>query len=142
MRGLTFMESIARNVERSATIRRVTVKAFGEPEQLAGETVKAPQPGPGQLLVDVEAAGVNYLDVYQRSGTSKVPLPYTPGLEGVGRIAQLGEGIESGEGLSVGQRIAWINVPGCYASQVLVPATQAIQYLIRSPRSRCCCSKA
>jgi NADPH:quinone reductase len=60
------------------------------------------------------------------SGTFKAPLPHTPGFEGVGRIAKLGEGIESREGLGIGKRIAWINVPGSYASQVLVPATQAI----------------
>jgi NADPH2:quinone reductase len=53
-------------------MRRVIIKTFGGLEQLPPETVEAPRPGPGQLLVDIEAAGVNYLDVYQRSGTSKV----------------------------------------------------------------------
>jgi NADPH:quinone reductase len=60
------MKPIEKIAERSATIRRVTVKTFGGPEQLAVEMVEAAQPGPGQLLVDMEAAGVNYLDVYQR----------------------------------------------------------------------------
>jgi NADPH2:quinone reductase len=71
------------------------------------------------LLVDVEAAGINYLDVYQRSGRYKLPLPYTPGFEGVGRVRQVGAGVS---GFEVGQRVAWINALGSYASQVVVQA--------------------
>jgi NADPH:quinone reductase len=68
-----------------ATMRRVVVKAFGGPEQLTVEpAADAPRPGPGQVLVEVEAAGVNYLDVMQRKGAPKRPLPYTPGLEASG----------------------------------------------------------
>lgn len=109
-------------------MRRVTVDAFGGPDQLV---LQSPSDrlhlGPGQLLVDVEAAGVNYLDVYQRSGVLKVPLPYTPGLEGVGRVREIGEGVDDPSGtVSVGRRVAWINVAGSYADQVIVPADQAI----------------
>jgi NADPH:quinone reductase-like Zn-dependent oxidoreductase len=93
-------------------------------------TTQAPdgiRPDPGQLLVDVEAAGVNYLDVYQRKGISKVELPYTPGLEGVGRVREVGQGIGSDtDRLEPGRRVAWINVLGSYAEQVVVPAAQAI----------------
>ncbi len=108
--------------------RRVVVKAFGGAEQLSVETpVDLPRPGPGQLLVDVEAAGVNYLDVMQRKGISKLSLPFTPGLEGVGRVREVGVTVDSATGqLVVGQRAAWINVPGSYASQVVVPADRAI----------------
>ena len=83
--------------------------------------------GPGQLLVDVKACGVNYLDVYQRSGRYNLTLPYTPGFEGVGRVRQVGEpsGSVAG-GFELGQRIAWINAFGSYASQVVVPTAQAI----------------
>jgi NADPH:quinone reductase len=78
-------------------------------------------------VVDVEAAGVNYIDVYQRNGFGTLPLPYTPGLEGVGRVREGGEGVDTATGaLSIGQRVAWINVLGSYADQVLVPAAQAI----------------
>jgi NADPH:quinone reductase len=109
-------------------MRRVVVKAFGGPEQLTIEqAAEAPRTAPGQVLVDVEAAGVNYLDVYQRQGTSKVSLPFTPGLEGVGRVRAVGEGIDSTTGnLAIGRRVAWINVPGSYVDQLLVPAEQAI----------------
>jgi NADPH2:quinone reductase len=70
-------------------MRRVVVKAFGGAEELTVEPIaQTPSPGPGQVLVEVEAAGVNYIDVVQRKGTPKVPLPYTPALEGVGRVAE------------------------------------------------------
>lgn len=117
-------------MEKLRTVRRVRVQAFGGPEQLTVETLaEAPKVGPGQLLVDVEVCGINYLDVYQRSGEGahKAALPFTPGLEGVGRVREVGE---SDDGtlatLKVGQRVAWINVPGSYASHVVVPAALAI----------------
>ena len=73
-------------------VRRVVLSAFGKPEQLTLETVAEPRLiAPSELLVDVEASGINYLDVYQRSGMYQLPLPYTPGFEGVGRIRELGE---------------------------------------------------
>jgi NADPH2:quinone reductase len=76
----------------------------------------------------VEAAGVNYLDVIQRKGISKLPLPFTPGLEGVVRVRDVGELIGGATGkLAVGQRVAWINVPGSYANQVVIPSDRAIR---------------
>lgn len=105
-------------------MRRVMVKAFGGPEQLTIELADVPRPGPGQVLVDVEAAGVNYVDVYQRKGISKVSLPYTPGFEGVGRVRETGEEVDAA--LTAGRRVAWINVFGSYADQVTIPAAQAI----------------
>lgn len=105
-------------------MRRVMVKAFGGPEQITVESADVPRPGPGQVVVDVEAAGVNYIDVYQRKGIYKVPLPYTPGLEGVGRVRETGEGVDSA--LTAGRRVAWITVMGSYSGQFLIPAAQAI----------------
>jgi NADPH2:quinone reductase len=109
-------------------MRRVKVNALGGPEQLTVEpAAESPRPGPGQMLVEVEAAGVNYIDVYQRKGIYKLPLPFTPGLEGVGRVRKVGEGgDEAVSNLVVGQRVAWINVLGSYASHLLVPVGQAI----------------
>src|SRR4051812_41679789 len=116
------------DMEKSTTMRRVTVKVFGGAEQLTVEpAAEGPRPGPGQVLVDVEAAGVNYIDVYQRKGIFKLPLPYTPGLEGVGRVREVGQGVnDTTASLTVGRRVAWINVLGSYAGQVLVPAAEAI----------------
>jgi NADPH2:quinone reductase len=87
---------------------------------------QAPRPGPGELLVDVEAAGINYLDVYLRRGTHGATLPLFPGLEGVGRIRDVGEGVNASGVLAVGRRVAWIDVPGSYATQVVVAAARAI----------------
>lgn len=105
-------------------VRRMVVRAFGAPDQLTLESAAGPlSVGPEDLLVDVEACGINYLDVYQRIGTYKLPLPYTPGFEGVGHVRQVGGKVS---GLAVGQRVAWINVLGSYASELVVPANRAI----------------
>lgn len=107
-------------------MRQVIVRAFGGPEQLTvQEAAEGPRAGSGDLLVDLEAAGVNYLDVMQRKGIGSLPLPFTPGLEGVGRIREVGEDLGA-TGFKVGQRVAWIDVRGSYADQLLVPAAQAI----------------
>jgi len=102
-------------------MQRVIVQALGGPEQLLLESaVEAPQPVAGEVLVDVEAAGVNFLDINLRKGAGvhAVLAPFTPGLEGVGRIRAVGAGVS----LTVGQRVAWINVRGSYASQLTIPA--------------------
>ena len=105
-------------------MRRVIIKEYGGPDVLTAETVEEEyRPGPGQVLVDVEAAGVNYLDVMQRVGVITLPLPYTPGLEGVGRVRAVGDNAHR---ITVGQRVAWVNVRGSYASQVLAPASQVV----------------
>ncbi|MDN3563594.1 DUF1330 domain-containing protein [Paeniroseomonas aquatica] len=87
------------------------------------ETGEAPVPGPGQILVEVEAAGVNFLDVMQRKGHGRTP-PFVPGLEGVGRVAAVGEGTAGAP--AIGTRVAWIVAPGSYAERVIVPAERAI----------------
>jgi NADPH2:quinone reductase len=107
----------------AGTFRRIAVREFGGPEQLRVELVgDPPHPGPGELLVDVEAAGINYLDVYQRKGGHGAPSPFLPGLEGVGRVRAAGDGAA----IPVGSRVAWIDVRGSYASQVIVRAERAI----------------
>jgi NADPH:quinone reductase len=105
-------------------MRKVQINQIGGPEQL--ELVDAPPPQwtENELLVEVEAAGINYVDVYQRKGIYPLPLPYTPGLEGVGHIAALGSKVT---GYEVGDRIAWVNGIGSYAEQLVLPAAQAIK---------------
>ena len=104
-------------------MQKVLVTEYGRPEVLRSVSVDAPRPQAGQVVIDVEAAGVNYVDVYQRSGLYGVPTPYTPGFEGVGKIRELGPGVES---LKVGSQVAWINSLGSYADQISLPAAQAI----------------
>ncbi|MDN5655884.1 MAG: alcohol dehydrogenase catalytic domain-containing protein, partial [Kocuria sp.] len=89
----------------------------GGPEVLEFSEIETPQAGPGEVLVDVEAAGVNFIDTYRRSGVYPMDYPHVVGSEGTGRIAAVSEGVES---FSVGDRVAWHEGPGSYATQVVV----------------------
>lgn len=84
-----------------------------------------PVPGPGQAVVEVAYAGVNFMDIGVRQGMAwkTDPDPKTLGVEGSGRVIALGEGVE---GLRVGQRVAWVYVPGSYAQRVLAPASALV----------------
>ncbi len=82
-----------------------------------------PKPGPGTVVVDVAASGVNFMDVGIRRGTLEVPLPHVLGVEGAGRVVELGDGVTD---LVVGQRVAWVYVPGSYAQRVVGPATSFV----------------
>ena len=104
-------------------MKAIRIHEYGGPETLRLEDLPAPSAGPGQVLVRVAAAGVNYIDIYQRSGQYKVALPYTLGLEGAGEVEALGPGVT---GFQRGQRVAWTNVPGSYATQALVPADKLV----------------
>ncbi|MFI9744627.1 quinone oxidoreductase family protein [Streptomyces sp. NPDC052494] len=101
----------------------VQVRRTGGPEVLEVAEVEIGTPGPGELLVDVAAAGVNYIDTYQRSGLYPVPLPYILGLEGAGTVVAVGPDVR---GFSEGDRVAWQGVPGGYAQRALVPADLAV----------------
>lgn len=105
-------------------MRKVIVSKTGGPEVLEVVTAEKPTVKPGEVLVDVEAAGVNYVDVYLRNGAvNYMSLPFVPGFEGVGTIRELGAGVTT---LTVGKRVSWINAPGSYAEQITLPAEQAI----------------
>jgi NADPH2:quinone reductase len=111
---------------RTEAMRAVVVKEHGGPEVLEVADVPAPVPGPGELLVDVAAAGVNFMDVYVRVGRSgpyRLPTPFTPGQEGAGTVGAVGEGVTE---FAVGDRVAWADVPGSYAERVVVPAARAV----------------
>jgi NADPH2:quinone reductase len=104
-------------------MRAHQITQYGGPDALRLQELPTPIPGPGQILVRLEAAGVNFIDVYQRSGQYKVPLPYVMGLEGAGVVEAVGPGVAQ---FSVGARVAWTNVPGSYATHALVPAEKAV----------------
>src|SRR5215470_7335702 len=104
-------------------MRVIRVESYGGPEVLQVGDLEPPHPGPDQVLVDVAASGVNYVDTYQRSGTYQVPLPFVPGAEGAGTVVAAGQGVTD---LKVGDRVCWAAAPGSYAEQVLVPADKAI----------------
>ncbi|MGH3759400.1 quinone oxidoreductase family protein [Actinophytocola sp.] len=100
----------------------VVVRATGGPEMLEFTQVDVPAPGPGALLVDVAAAGVNYLDTYHRRGLYPKDLPFTPGNEGAGVVRAVGPDVTD---FSVGDRVAWADVAGSYAQQAVVPVDKA-----------------
>ncbi|WP_158889983.1 quinone oxidoreductase family protein [Amycolatopsis anabasis] len=102
----------------------VQVRQTGGPEVLEVAEVETGEPGPRELLVDVAAAGVNYIDTYQRAGIYPIPLPHTLGLEGAGQIAAVGSDVN---GFAPGDRVAWQGVPGSYAQRALVPADSAVR---------------
>ncbi|MBO8195399.1 quinone oxidoreductase [Streptomyces oryzae] len=106
-------------------MRAVLVREHGGPEVLRVTEVPDPRPGPGELLVAVEAAGVNFIDVYRRSGVYPGGLPLVPGVETAGTVLAVGEG--TGEGPRAGERVAWANQPGGYAEQAVVPAHRVVR---------------
>jgi NADPH2:quinone reductase len=95
-------------------MRAVRITEHGGPEVLEVVNVPPPEPDPGQLLVDLAAAGVNYRDVYEREGGYGGELPAIIGAEGAGRVA------------GGGDRLAWVSAPGSYAEQVVVDAERAV----------------
>jgi NADPH2:quinone reductase len=99
------------------------VNANGGPEVLKLEDLPDPKPGAGQALVRVEAAGLNFIDVYQRMGVYKIPLPFTLGQEGGGTVDAIGEGVTA---LKPGDRVAWTSILGSYADRVVVPADRLV----------------
>jgi len=104
-------------------VRAVQVSRHGGPEVLEVADVPRPEPGPGQVLVEVAAAGVNYIDTYRRSGLYKVPTPFVVGSEGAGTVRAVGEGVAD---LPEGTLVAWKDAPGSYAEYVVVDAAEAI----------------
>lgn len=107
-------------------MRAVVITRSGGPEVLELREEPDPVPGPNELLVAVEAAGVNYRDVYERVGGGAYDaVPGTiAGVEGAGTVASLGDGVA---GFSVGDRVAWVSAQGSYAELVLVAADRAVR---------------
>jgi NADPH:quinone reductase len=104
-------------------VRTIEISTAGGPEVLIPTELPDPQAGPGTVLVEVAAAGVNYIDTYQREGIYPMTLPYVPGLEGAGRVRAVGEGVS---GFAVGERVAWTDNLGSYAELVAVDADKAV----------------
>jgi NADPH2:quinone reductase len=102
-------------------MRAVIVTRSGGPEVLELREQPAPSPGRGELVVDVDAAGVNYRDIYEREGRGEAPL--VAGVEGAGTVGAVGDDVTE---FSVGDRVAWMDAQGSYAEQVVVPAARAV----------------
>jgi len=104
-------------------MKAIRVHAPGGSDALRYEDVPRPTPGPGQVLVKIEAAGVNFIDVYQRTGLYKVPVPFTLGQEAAGGVAAVGPGVSEPK---VGDRVAYTSILGAYAEYAVVPAERVV----------------
>ncbi|HVH68225.1 MAG TPA: quinone oxidoreductase [Gemmatimonadales bacterium] len=104
-------------------MKAIRIHAPGGPEALRHEDVDRPQPASGQVLVKIEAAGLNYIDVYHRTGRYKVPIPFTPGQEAAGVVAAVGSGVTSPK---IGDRVASIDILGAYAEYAVVRADRVV----------------
>ncbi|MBL8156965.1 MAG: quinone oxidoreductase [Anaerolineae bacterium] len=104
-------------------MKRIQFDDYGEPDVMHLADAPIPEPGPGQARVKVEAIGVNFIDIYQRSGLYRVGLPFTPGQEAAGTVDALGEGVDQ---VKVGDGVAYSFVPGAYAEYAVVPAEKLV----------------
>ena len=104
-------------------MKAIRVHAPGGPEALRYEDVAQPSPAAGQVVVKVEAAGVNYIDVYQRNGLYKVATPFTLGQEAAGVVSAVGAGVTDPK---VGDRVVYASILGAYAEYAVVPADRVV----------------
>ncbi len=102
----------------------IRVKAAGGPEVLSYEELPTPIPGPAEALVRLEAAGVNYVDIYQREGLYKMPYPFTAGSEAAGVVETVGPEVKD---VRAGDRVAYAGVLGAYATYAAVPAARLVK---------------
>jgi NADPH2:quinone reductase len=102
----------------------IRVHRAGGPEVLQWEEVEIGEPGPGQVRLRQEAVGLNYIDVYHRTGLYPQPLPFTPGAEGAGVVESVGEGVKT---VKPGDRVAYAGPIGGYAEQRLIDAERVVK---------------
>lgn len=104
-------------------MRGILIKRLGGPEVLEYGELPDPKPGPGEALIRVRVAGVNFTDVYSRTGMYPGTLPFTPGVEGVGVVEELGSGVSD---VKVGDRVGWVMLKGGYAELAAIPADRLV----------------
>jgi len=105
-------------------MKAIQIHETGGPEVLRQVELPIPQPGPGQVLIRVEAVGVNFIEIYFRKGVYKAALPLTPGSEAAGTVEELGPGVT---GFAAGELVASVSVLGSYAEYALVPAASLVK---------------
>jgi len=106
-------------------LKAIRIHTYGGPDVMKYEDVPAPKPGKGEALVKISAIGLNFIDIYFRTGIYKPPqLPFTPGSEAAGTVAAIGEGVTD---LKVGDRVAYAMVLGAYAEYATVPAWRLVK---------------
>jgi NADPH:quinone reductase len=105
-------------------MKAIRIAETGGPEVLQLAELPIPQPGPGQVLIRVEAIGLNFIEIYFRKGVYKTSFPITPGTEAAGTVEELGPGVT---GFAAGDTVASSSVLGSYAEYALVPAAQLVK---------------
>ncbi len=105
-------------------MKAIQILETGGPEVLQLADLPIPHPGPGQVLIRIEATGVNFIEVYFRKGQYKASFPLTPGSEASGTVEELGPGVQ---GFTAGDLVASVSVMGSYAEYALVPAAQLVK---------------
>ena len=105
-------------------MKAIRVYETGGPEVMRVEQVPDPEAGPGELLVDIEAIGVNFIEIYQREGLYPVPRPFTPGAEAAGIVRAIGSGVSE---FVIGDRVVSQAMKGAYAERATVAADRAVR---------------
>src|SRR5574337_1559662 len=105
-------------------MKAIRIHSNGGPEFMKYEDAPDPKPGSGEAVVKIEAAGLNYIDVYYRTGLYKAQFPLTLGLEGAGVVTQTAPDVTE---VKVGDRVAYTGVPGAYAQLAAVPAARLVR---------------
>ncbi len=135
VRGLVFFALNLRNALQTLAAHRlqgaflpmmkaIQIYATGGPEVLQMAELPIPEPGPGQVLIRVEAIGVNFIEIYFRKGVYKATMPLIPGSEAAGTVEKLGPGVK---GFEEGDAVVSVSVLGSYAEYALVPAAQLVK---------------
>ena len=105
-------------------MRAIEIRTTGGPEVMEVVELPTPKPGAGQVLVKIEASGVNFIDTYLREGRYPAELPFIPGQEAAGTVVGLGGGVS---GFAVGDRVAWNGTRGTYAEFACAPAVDLLK---------------
>ena len=105
-------------------VHAIRIHQAGGPEAMKWESVEVGAPGQGQIRLKQHGVGVNYIDVYQRSGLYKMPTPFVAGSEGAGEVVAVGPGVTD---FKVGDRGAYAGAPGGYAEERVMPADRLVK---------------
>jgi len=104
-------------------MKAIRVHELGGPEALSYQDIPAPQPSQDEAIVQIEAIGLNFIDIYYREGLYPGTLPFTPGLEAAGTVSAVGSQVTA---VQVGDRVAYASAMGAYAQQASVPAWKLV----------------
>ena len=105
-------------------MKAIRVESYGGADQLVYQEIEKPEPQPNEALVKIDAIGVNFMDVYHRTGIYPLPLPFTPGAEAAGTVESIGSEVSD---IAVGDRVAYAMVVGSYAEYAPVPAARLVK---------------